>query len=166
MKELIWTQFWDMHSGGDIKEEYQYIYIESESEEQAKIIFYNRFGHSPNRVSCTCCGEDYAIESHKDIKQLTGYHRGCLSLSVPRDKNGLYMNDLPEIQNGLYVENGEEPPAGFVISKISMDLKQYQKYQTLEEYKKNDNVLFIYFSDVKDEEKYGEVPKQGYVWVD
>jgi len=52
----------DMHSGGDLKEKWQYIYIEA-PEEEAKVIFYNRFGHNPNRVTCTCCGKDYSISS-------------------------------------------------------------------------------------------------------
>lgn len=54
----MWTRFYDMHSGGDTKEDYQIILIEAK-EELAKLIFYNRFGHNPDRVSCTCCGSDY-----------------------------------------------------------------------------------------------------------
>ena len=52
-EESKWTLFWDMASGGDTKEEpYENIYIEA-PEEEAKVIFYNRFGHNPERVSCT-----------------------------------------------------------------------------------------------------------------
>ncbi|KKN26710.1 hypothetical protein LCGC14_0871900 [marine sediment metagenome] len=43
----MWIQFWDMHSGGELKEKWHYIYIEADSEQQAKVIFYNRFGHNP-----------------------------------------------------------------------------------------------------------------------
>jgi ribosomal protein S27E len=59
----------DMASGGNIKEKYEFIYIEA-PEEEAKIIFYNRFDHSPTRVSCTCCGEDYWIKSGEELSKL------------------------------------------------------------------------------------------------
>jgi hypothetical protein len=72
----MWTQFWDMHSGGDRKESWNLIYIEAPIEE-AKIIFYNRFGHNPGRVSCTCCGPDYSLSQDDDLAQLTAYWRGC-----------------------------------------------------------------------------------------
>ena len=71
------TQFWDMHSGGGTKEApYEKIYIEAPLEE-AMIIFYNRFGHNPERVSCTCCGSDYSIQEYPNLHQATGFHRGC-----------------------------------------------------------------------------------------
>lgn len=74
---MPWTQFWDMHSGGDLKEKpYHMIYIEAPKDE-ARVIFYNRFGHNPERVSCTCCGEDYSVSEEPTLEQLTGYHRGC-----------------------------------------------------------------------------------------
>lgn len=71
-----WTHFWDMHSGGGQKEDWASIYIEAPLKE-AKVIFYNRFGHNPDRVTCTCCGPDYAVENESDLAQLTGFHRGC-----------------------------------------------------------------------------------------
>ena len=74
--KIMWTRFMDMHSGGSLKEKWQYIYIEAD-EKEAKIIFYNRFGHNPERVTCTCCGDDYSISSKDDLHQLTGYDRGC-----------------------------------------------------------------------------------------
>jgi hypothetical protein len=73
----MWTQFWDMCSGGGKKEKWEQIYIESASEQEAMVIFWWRFGHNPERVSCTCCGEDYSISSHESLSVLTGYHRGC-----------------------------------------------------------------------------------------
>jgi hypothetical protein len=73
---MSWTRFMDMHSGGGAKEKWLYIYIEAPLEE-AKVIFYNRFGHNPERVTCTCCGEDYSISSGESLEQLTGWDRGC-----------------------------------------------------------------------------------------
>lgn len=113
MSESIWTEFWDMHSGGSQKEDYKKIYIEAPIEE-AKVIFYNRFGHNPERVTCTCCGEDYAM-SEGTVDKVTSFHRGELSV---------------------------------------------------EEYFTKEGVLAIHGEDIKDEERQGQVPKQGYVWVE
>ncbi len=70
----MWTQFYDMHSGGGQKEEWNKIYIEA-PKEQAKIIFYNRFGHNPEKVTCTCCGDDYSISEYKTLGKATEYER-------------------------------------------------------------------------------------------
>ena len=130
----MWTRFMDMHSGGDLKEKWRYIYIEA-PEEEAKVIFYNRFGHNPNRVTCTCCGKDYSISSNKTLKTITAYNRNC----AWDEKNKCY------------------------IEKASAE-KWHGKYTTLEKYKKTKDVLIIYKKDIKPEEKKGEVPEQGYVW--
>ena len=74
---MVWTRFMDMHSGGGAKEApYEYIYIEA-PESEAKTIFYNRFGHNPERVSCACCGEDYSISEEESLEQATAFERGC-----------------------------------------------------------------------------------------
>jgi hypothetical protein len=84
---VVWTHFDDMHSGGKCKEEpYERIYIEA-PEKEACVIFYNRFHHSPNRVSCTCCGEDYSTDEYETLEQATGYHRGCAH------KGGKYVEE-------------------------------------------------------------------------
>ena len=154
-----WTHFWDMNSGGGLKEEpYSNIYIEA-SEKEATIIFYNRFGHNPNRVSCTCCGKDYSISEHESLKQLTGFHRECENLVTPQDKNGLCKNDDPIIKKHYYLEKDEIPPKGYKIEKGWSE----GKYQSLKEYIKNKNVLVIYAKDIKPKERVGEMPEQGYV---
>jgi hypothetical protein len=130
----MWTQFWDMHSGGRLKEKWHFIYIEAPQDE-AEIIFYNRFGHNPSRVTCTCCGEDYSISEEKTLEQITGFHRGCAY-----DKNG-------------YIEKAKNNYEG-------------DRYQTLEEFVKRDDVLVIYAIEIKDKERVGSVPQQGYVWMD
>lgn len=73
---MKWTKFWDMHSGGRSKEKWDIIYIQA-PEEEAKLIFYNRFGHNPERVTCTCCGEDYSISEGNSFEQISGFHRNC-----------------------------------------------------------------------------------------
>lgn len=72
----MWTHFWDMHSGGSVKEApYAHIYIEA-PEAEAKVIFYNRFGHNAERVTCTCCGEDYSIMEYASLADATAFQRG------------------------------------------------------------------------------------------
>lgn len=73
-----WTLFWDMHSGGGSKEPFGHIWI-NETEGVAKIVFYNRFGHAHNRVSCTCCGEDYAVHTSDCFEEGSAFHRGVES---------------------------------------------------------------------------------------
>lgn len=130
--ESIWTRFMDMHSGGGSKEKWEYIYIEA-PEDEAVTIFYNRFGHNPHRVTCTCCGNDYCLDQGP-LKEITAYDRNC------------------DYVDGEYVE------------KQSEDLST-RKYKTLEEFMKGENVLFIHAKDIKPEERVGEVPNEGYVWV-
>lgn len=73
---MVWTRFMDMHSGGGQKLEWGYIYIEA-PEAEAKVIFYNRFKRNPERVTCTCCGNDFSISCEKSLKELTAFDRGC-----------------------------------------------------------------------------------------
>lgn len=129
------VSFMDMHSGGGLKERYSHIYIEAMGEDAASLIFYNRFGHNPNRVTCTCCGEDYAITEYDNLLLATAYDRGCRY-----DKNSQSYVEAPDTE--------------------------YKQYMTLSEYLNREDILFISDADVKLEERYGELPKQGYIWVD
>lgn len=161
----MWTQFLDMHSGGGTKEPpYDKIYIEAD-EDEAKVIFYNRFGHNPERVTCTCCGEDYLISTNKSLAQLTGHHRNCLNLKTPRDpKTRLYMQiEDPAFKEHYYLEKGEAPPPGFEVDDPGYTRGEYL---TLDEYCKQAHVLVIHAEDIKPEERVGTVPVQGYVWRD
>ena len=119
--ESVWTLFWDMHSGGDAKEPpYGKIYIEA-SKDKAEVIFYNRFGHNPNRVTCTCCGPDYTISEACPILESSRYHR-----------------------------------RGFMGKDESIPLWAYEA---------KESVLFIRASEITDEEREGDIPFQGYMWV-
>lgn len=129
----MWTEFMDMHSGGGQKENWPKIYIEA-PEEQAIVIFYNRFGHNPHRVTCTCCGPDYSITETESLEEATAYERGC----AWRDGKG-------------YVEE----PEGRSYSK---------KYQTLEQFINHGGCLIIPADKIEEHEKYGNVPEQGYIW--
>ena len=129
-----WTEFSDMHSGGGAKEKWEYIYIQADLQ-TAKVIFYNRFGHSPNRVTCNCCGEDYSISESDSLAEITGYKRNCKYDSKTKK----------------YIEHPD------------INVK-YGKYITLDEFLKSKNNLVIYDFDILELEKVGEIPEQGYVW--
>jgi len=132
----MWTHFWDMHSGGGCKEKpYEHIYIEADGD-AAEIIFQNKFGHNPNRVSCTCCGADYVIDTTETLEQASAYHRGCA------------------FENNAYVER---PAAGKL---------EWHTFRTVDEYRKLPDVLIIPASEIKDEWRKGELIEQGYVWRD
>jgi len=142
----MWTCFMDMHSGGGTKEPpYEYIYIEA-AEDEAKLIFYNRFGHSPARVSCTCCGSDYSIDEAETLAEGTGSERNCRWAT-------------PTKGEGRYFEVDESIPEGWVKQAA------YGTYRTLDEWRCEKTVLIVEKKDIKADETWGQVPEQGYVWM-
>jgi len=127
----------DMHSGGSSKEyPHQYIYIEAPLDE-AKIIFFNRFGHNPDRVSCTCCGPDYSIGESNTLEDATGYERNC---EFNKEDTGY----IEEERKGRYHSG---------------------KYITVSEYCLDESVLIIREDGISDDEREGDIPEEGYVWV-
>ncbi len=136
MRKFKWTTFWDMHSGGSQKEDYSIIYIEAPLKE-AKVIFYNRFDHSPDRVTCICCGEDYSISESDSLDQASGYHRNC--------KWGK--------EDKRYIEEQVEPNFG-------------RLYQTVDQHINSNHIFAIFDKDIKENERIGELPEEGYVWMD
>lgn len=159
MIDVVWTQFWDMHSGGGTKEPpYEFIYIEA-PESVASLVFYNRFGHSPDRVSCTCCGEDYSVSEREDLAQLTAYHRGCRYAYLDKDGN--------EVSQDAAWKSGVGILTGYVGKYIEKPDERYSKeLVSLEDYLKQKDVLFIYAKDITEEEKKGSLPLSGYQWFD
>lgn len=140
------------------------IYIEA-PEAEAKVIFYNRFGHNPERITCTCCGEDYSISESDDLLQLTGYHRGCLNVTIDSDGKRYTNKEIKyDKEQGWVVKASGKPVAHVYVDEPAKE--RYRKYITLDEYVLKEDVLVIYAKDIKDEERVGEVPEQGYVWVD
>jgi hypothetical protein len=134
-EKIKWTLFWDMYSGGTCKQKsYEKIYIEA-PEHEASVIFYNRFDHSPTRVSCTCCGEDYDITEHDSLRQATAYFRNCKYC----DKTESYI---------------EKPNNEYMVRELI----------SLPDYLKQEDVLVIYDEDIEDSERDGTVPQEGYVW--
>lgn len=133
-----WTRFMDMHSGGNLKEEQQYIYIEA-PEEQAKSVFYAIFGHNPERVTCTCCGDDYSIGQSADLEQASAFNRNCHYDTTERK----------------YVERvGDSPWA------------QREGHVPLADYLQHKDVRVIYAEDFPEGARDVHVPRSGYVWMD
>jgi hypothetical protein len=73
---MPWTLFWDMHSGGRQKLEWDKIYIEAE-EEIACRVFAAKFSRQADHVTCPCCGEDYSVRESPSLEEATEYHRGA-----------------------------------------------------------------------------------------
>jgi hypothetical protein len=155
----MWTKFWDMHSGGGQKAKWAMIYIEA-PETEAKTIFYNRFGHNPDRVSCTCCGSDYSISESESLEDLTGYHRGC-DYAYINKKTG---KEIPESEAFI---SGKGVKRGYIGRYVERPNEKYtfKSYVTLEDYEKQPDVLVIRAAEIKASEREGEVPDEGYVWV-
>ena len=103
-----WTQFWDMKSGGGPKEDFTRCYIEA-PEDVAKVIFYNRYGHNPERVTCTCCGEDYSISTYDSLREATMYQRGATLVDgkeVP-DTHAIFKLDYTPLEDYIKREDVE-----------------------------------------------------------
>jgi hypothetical protein len=171
---MVFTHFWDMHSGGGQKEKWNHIYIEA-GEEEAKIIFYNRFGHNPDRITCTCCGNDYSISEEETLEQATGFQRKCKF--VYKDKNGNIIPDKDAWISGEgitknvvwkgYIEQRDDEAIKDMKNKYpTNDWEEYYRYVPLIEYLAQDGILVIKAEDIKEKDRQGKVPQQGYVWVD
>lgn len=75
----MWTQFWDMNSGGGKKLKWSYIYIEA-PKEQAITIFKEMFRRNPYNVTCECCGSDYCVDEYPTLEAATEFHRRGFTL--------------------------------------------------------------------------------------
>jgi hypothetical protein len=160
----MWTRFMDMHSGGGCKEPpYEYIYIEAPQAE-AELVFYNRFGHNPNRVSCTCCGDDYTITEDESLANITGYDRGCESGYVLPSGEEIFGEKSDGFWYALPRERSHE------LKPVHFERKSSRKwageYVTLEQYFTRENVLKIPATEIKPEERVGKLPHQGYFYID
>ncbi len=118
---MVWTRCMDMRSGGGLKEKpYSNIYIEA-AESEARVVFYNRFGHSTERVSCTCCGEDYSLTESETLAEVTeferewvsGYGKGrCMPLEEYLAREDVLVIRAEDIKPAERV--GDVPEQGFV----------------------------------------------------
>lgn len=159
----MWTRFMDMHSGGDQKEPFAHLLVEA-PEAEAKVVFYNLFGHNPDRVTCTCCGPDYSIDEHHSIEEATAYDRG---LRFAMDARGSAARSEPDYKDGLYLEPGQKVPEGMTVSGIG-NLRNADQV-SMDEFLSNldrHGYKIIRATEISDRDRRGEVPDQGYVWVE
>lgn len=131
----MWTHFWDMHSGGGQKDAFAHCFIEAPESEACRV-FYAMFGHTPGRVSCTCCGPDYSVSEHESLEDATGYLRGCED-----SLDGEHSVETPRKLRGIPVW-----------------------YMTLAEYESQPDVRIVHASEIHAEHRVTSVPEQGYVW--
>jgi len=82
-----WTKFYDMHSGGGRKLEWELIFINADEITAIKI-FEKMFDRDPTNVTCSCCGEDYAIHEYTSIDKATSYYRGKMSIEQYMESDG------------------------------------------------------------------------------
>ncbi len=131
---MTWTKFWDMNSGGGKKLGVEVLYIEA-PESEAVSVFYAKFDRNPERGTCTCCGEDYAISQHASLEDASAYHRGC------------------RYQEGVgYVE--ERDPE-----------RTWNPYLTLADYLASGKATVVRADEITDDERRRRVPAEGYVWA-
>lgn len=110
----MWTRFMDMHSGGGQKLDWSHIYIEA-PEDEARRVFYAKFGRNPDNVTCDCCGNDYTVDESPSLALATAHERGL------RSYRGVFDKDKREwvYPNGSdwYLEPDEVPVAGWEVSE-------------------------------------------------
>jgi hypothetical protein len=92
------TKFWDMHSGGGCKLDWEIIII-NRSEEEACKIFEQQFDRDPTHTTCECCGPDYAIDSEETLEKLLSFH-----LSHVQKYKGKTLEEMLESPDVLYIE--------------------------------------------------------------
>lgn len=76
---VVWTHFWDMHSGGGQKLDWPHIFIEA-AEDDAIRAFSRLFGRNPGNITCGCCGEDYSIYTEETLREASRYVRNAAYL--------------------------------------------------------------------------------------
>jgi len=170
----MWTHFYDMHSGGGMKEPpYEHIFIEADRDD-ARSIFYDAFGHSPDRISCTCCGEDYSIYTDETLEELTGYHRGCAYANFFKDADDEgHLQRLTKKETEETGYNGSEwvhlPTKRLIFGRYieEPDSKRLSReYMTLEDYLKQESVLVITAEEINTRglDPNTHVPEEGWTW--
>ena len=156
---MTWTHFHDMHSGGGQKLEWGHIFIEA-PEDEAVRVFYNRFGRSPHRVTCTCCGEDYSLSEHPSLEQATAFQRGC--------DYAYFRPDGTECPEDEAWKMGKGTTPGYEGRYVERPTTKYRfgrEHQSLDDYLKSGEPKAVYASEIQPGERKGSVPDEGYVWV-
>ena len=92
----MWFQFYDMHSGGGQKTDFEKIYIKASNEGEAYQIFEDKFGFSADNVTCECCGHDFWVSEYETLEDATEcdrlYYRNLL-MKEPETPLSKYIQD-------------------------------------------------------------------------
>jgi len=162
----MYTRFMDMLSGGSQKEKFSHCYIEA-SEGVAKIVFHNRFGHDPENVTCSCCGDDYSISEYETLEDATAYERNC-EFSYFFDDTGEHAGGEERVKydgtkkawcisgrpvSGRYIEN-QDPEIIRIRQSCNTDPNDPRgKYIPLSEYVSRDDVVVIRAGEIANSDK-------------
>ena len=120
---MVWTTFWDMHSGGSTKTDYDLIFIEAPMTEAIEI-FEEKFNQYPHDVACQCCGENFSISSDKNLAQATGFHRRGEYQYHDKDGNIIPKDKAWVMGRGTIAEVCWE---GYVDVEDTIPLEEYIK---------------------------------------
>lgn len=95
--------------------DWPHIFIEA-PESEAKVIFYNRFGRNPDKVTCACCGNDYSTSESESLEQATGYYRNLRWCEDVRGWHYGKKDQFPNYRDPFYLEPHEEIPEGMKVA--------------------------------------------------
>lgn len=158
-----WAQFWDMHSGGGTKvPPFEKIYVQLPDGADPVVVFQNLFGRNPNRVTCTCCGEDYSIDSGDSLRQLTGYQRGCACDAGRYIERGKLLGPSHKYRLGVTTVDGQVVEGR--VSAIPTE-PVYSEIVLLSDYVLRPNVLVVYLDELPDDVVRGTPHEEGYHWM-
>lgn len=154
---MVWTHFWDMHSGGSQKLDWSHIYIEA-PEEEARAIFYNRFKRNPARVTCSCCGADYSVDEELSLSESTAYHRNCADTFFDSNGNEVSREEAWVFGTGL--------KKGYSNKYVERPRVENVDCIPLENYLTNKEILVIRADEIMEQERHAEIPQEGWVWIE
>ena len=95
MKTQPWTELWDMHSGGRMKTNYHYIYINLPVSDAINW-FENEFKIDAHNTTCDCCGEDFSITPYDTLEEATKFHRGDTTIEAFASKPDVLIVEVSQ----------------------------------------------------------------------
>lgn len=128
-----WTHFRDMHTGeGRVgrKTNWDHIYIEAPQEE-AIVIFENRFKRHPQASSCRCCGPDYSVDEYPTLEEAIRYEPFALNEHLLR-KDVLIISDEQIIPEERVYRRNPEERGDLHIRKLLRSLEENSDIVTIE----------------------------------
>lgn len=161
VNEGPWTRFMDMHSGGGQKLDWPYIAIQA-SEDEARRIFYGKFGRNPERVTCTCCGEDYSVSESPTLAEATAYDR---NLRWVEDARGYAARSEPDFLKGRYLEPGEDIPRGMSVSMWASRRGEGIAFAAFMRNPERHGYKLVTRGEITEADTANEPPAEGYVWA-